>query len=144
MNKKLTINIIIVVIMVISIVSIYLYKTKSSKSEDVDVVKVENSTTKQLEQSLENNNITMVQFTTPTCINCKEMEPTMNTIYSKYGKKANVLVIDLMSELDLSKKYNIMYVPTQIFFDSKGKAVFRNVGKMSAEQIEQKLTELGV
>ncbi len=42
----------------------------------------------------------------------------------------------------LPRDYKVMLIPTLIFFDSKGKEVFRHVGAWGKEEIVAKLKEV--
>jgi hypothetical protein len=45
---------------------------------------------------------------------------------------------------DAGKPYGIEVIPTQIFFDSSGKELFRHIGFFSKDDILAKWKELGV
>ena len=53
-------------------------------------------------------------------------------------------MIDVYKYQNLARDYKVMLIPTLIFFDSKGKEVFRHVGAWGKEEIVAKLKEIGM
>jgi thioredoxin-related protein len=72
------------------------------------------------------------------------MRPVLKEISSQYSEKARVLVIDVYKFQKLAQEHKVMLIPTLVFFDPKGKEVFRNVGIMEKEKIVGKLKEIGM
>jgi thioredoxin 1 len=72
------------------------------------------------------------------------MRPILNEVGKEYAEKAKVLVIDVYKYQDLAKQYSITVIPTLVFFDSKGKEVFRHMGVLEKEKIIAKLKEMGM
>jgi thioredoxin 1 len=79
-----------------------------------------------------------------TCIPCKKMKPILEELEAEYKGRAIVKVIDLRYEPKEASKYKIRLIPTQIFFDAKGKEVFRHEGFMDKQSIKEKFAEMGV
>lgn len=75
---------------------------------------------------------------------CKMMEPILKKLEKKYQGRASILILDVDEYRSLSRKYRVMVIPTQVFFDSNGKEVYRHQGFMSEADIIAKLKELGV
>ena len=72
------------------------------------------------------------------------LAPILETLREKYKGKVNVIFIHVGQEPILASRYGIQAIPVQIFFDKTGKEVFRHVGFFPQEQIERKLSEMGV
>jgi len=85
----------------------------------------------------------LVDFGANSCIPCRQMRPILKEISSEYSEKAKILVIDIYKYQDLAKQNKIQLIPTLIFFDSKGKEVFRHIGAWDKENIVAKLKEIG-
>ena len=85
----------------------------------------------------------LVDFGANSCVPCRQMRPLLKEINSEYSGKARVLVIDIYKYQDLAKQHQIQLIPTLVFFDSKGKEVFRHVGAWGKEEIAAKLKEIG-
>ena len=56
----------------------------------------------------------------------------------------DVEFIDVWKKPEAAKPYKIKLIPTQIFYDAKGKERFRHQGFISKEDILTKWKELGV
>jgi thioredoxin 1 len=72
------------------------------------------------------------------------MRPILKELGKEYAGKASVLVIDVYKYQSLAGEYKVRLIPTLIFFDSKGKEIFRNMGAMQKEKIVEKLKEIGM
>ncbi len=86
----------------------------------------------------------LVDFGANSCIPCRQMRPILKELDKEYSGKTRVLVIDIYKNQNLAKEYKILVIPTLVFFDSKGKEVFRQVGVMEKEKIAAKLKEIGM
>jgi thioredoxin 1 len=97
----------------------------------------------ELAPSLENGRATMVDFGAGACKVCKELQPVIDATAERYRGKANIVYVDTGLYAAIAKQYRVSLIPTQIFFDSEGNEVFRNVGKISPEEIDRRLAEAG-
>lgn len=79
-----------------------------------------------------------------TCIPCKKMAPILEELAREYQGRAVVEVIDLRDKPGAAQEYGIKLIPTQVFFDTDGKEVWRHEGFLAKDQIVAKFTELGV
>jgi len=79
-----------------------------------------------------------------TCKACKMMLPILQELQKEYEGKAVIKIIDIRYDPKPAREYNIRLIPTQIFFDAKGKEIYRHEGFMDKASIEQKLEEIGV
>jgi len=78
------------------------------------------------------------------CIPCKLMRPILERLKKEYEGKMVVEIIDLQEDPEATRRYGISVIPTQIFYDSKGKELARHEGFIPAEDILAKWKELGV
>jgi len=85
-----------------------------------------------------------VDFGANSCIPCRQLRPILKEINKEYSGKASILVIDVYKYQDLARQYKIQLIPTLVFFDSKGKEVFRHVGVLDKDKIIAKLKEIGM
>ena len=88
--------------------------------------------------------VTMVDIGAKECIPCKMMIPTMAELEKEYKDRAAIVFIDVWVNRGAGQKYGIKLIPTQIFYDAKGKEMFRHEGVMQKEAIIAELTKLGV
>ena len=148
MNK--TIKIIIVAALVLVVTVVMWFKEKN-KEIVLDTQKTENSSPSQTD-SVSNETEAEVQEKLPKlidlgagkCIPCKMMAPILEEIKEEYNGKLDVIFIDVWENPEEAKKYKINLIPTQIFYDSAGKELFRHEGFYSKEDILEKYKELGI
>jgi len=88
--------------------------------------------------------VTMIDLGATECIPCKMMAPILAELKTRYAGKADILFIDVWKDPAQAKLYGIQTIPTQIFFDEKGKEVYRNIGFMDKQRIVDILSKLGV
>ncbi|MGB3478601.1 MAG: thioredoxin domain-containing protein [bacterium] len=97
-----------------------------------------------LNKALKRGQPVVADFGKGTCMPCKMMEPILKKLAEEYEGRASILILDVDEYRSLSRKYRVMMIPTQIFFDSDGKEVYRHQGFMSETDIIAKLKEMGV
>ncbi|MCP4354053.1 MAG: thioredoxin fold domain-containing protein [Proteobacteria bacterium] len=88
--------------------------------------------------------VTLVDLGAKKCIPCKMMAPILEKLGKSYKGKAAIAFIDVWENRAQANKYKIRSIPTQIFFDSSGKEIFRHVGFMSEKAIIRQLSKMGV
>jgi thioredoxin 1 len=104
----------------------------------------EMDTEEDLKQALTSGKPVLVDFGANSCVPCRQMRPILKEIGTEYSEKAKVVVIDVYKYQKLARDYKILMLPTLVFFDSKGKETFRNVGPLEKEKIIAKLKEIGM
>ena len=87
---------------------------------------------------------TVADFGARSCIPCKKMAPILAELDREYKGKANVLFTDVHEGKKLAETYRIQMIPTQIFFDAKGKEVKRHIGFMDKADIVKELQAAGL
>lgn len=88
-----------------------------------------------------NNKVVFVDFSASWCGPCKMMEPVIEEIEKEFSK-IEILKVDVDESPDVAQKYNIMSVPTFLFFD-QGKMIDRVSGAVPKDLLASKLKELG-
>jgi len=78
------------------------------------------------------------------CIPCKMMQPILADLRKEYAGKLQVDFVDVWKNPAEADRYGVQIIPTQIFFDSNGKEVFRHLGFFPKEEIVAKFKELGI
>jgi thioredoxin 1 len=104
----------------------------------------ESNTEEEFTKALQNGKPTLVDFGANSCQPCRLMRPVLKEIDKEYSTKAQILVLDVYKYQKLASEYKVVFIPTLVFFDSKGKEVFRHVGVLEKEQIISKLKEIGM
>jgi thioredoxin 1 len=88
--------------------------------------------------------VTMVDIGAKKCIPCKMMAPIMEELEKEYKDKAAIVFIDVWENPGAGEPFGIQLIPTQIFYDAKGKEMFRHEGFMEKAAIVAELEKLGV
>jgi len=88
--------------------------------------------------------VTMVDLGAKSCVPCKMMAPILKKLKRVYKDKAAIIFIDVSKNRKMSRRFRVRVIPTQIFFDEKGKEVYRHEGFMSKKAIEKQLKKMGV
>lgn len=86
----------------------------------------------------------LVDLGATKCIPCKMMAPVLEELKKEYAGSLEVVFIDVWENNQAAKNFGIQSIPTQIFYDAKGKEHFRHEGFISKEDILQKWKEYGV
>lgn len=86
----------------------------------------------------------LVDLGADKCIPCKLMAPILEELKKDYASHFEVQFIDVWKNPEAGKQYGIEIIPTQIFYDARGKELFRHTGFFGKEDILAKWKELGV
>lgn len=78
------------------------------------------------------------------CVPCKMMVPVLDELKKEYKGQLDVQFIDVWKNPDSAKKYKVQSIPTQIFFNAKGKEVYRHVGYFPKDDIIKAFNDHGV
>ena len=99
-------------------------------------------TSSQFEQEVLQSSLpVLVDFWAEWCGPCKMIGPHVEAIAADYEGKARVFKCDVDSEGEIAQKYNIMSIPTLLFFKG-GKVVDQVVGAVPKSTISAKLESL--
>ncbi|MBI4763277.1 MAG: thioredoxin fold domain-containing protein [Deltaproteobacteria bacterium] len=88
--------------------------------------------------------INLVDFWSDYCLPCKMMAPVLAKVEKNYQGKVAIVHVDIEKFPDQVKRFSIRVIPTQVFFDQKGKEVFRHEGFMSEKEIAAQFKKMGV
>lgn len=97
-----------------------------------------------VQQVLSSGKPAIIDLGARTCIPCKQMAPILESMANEYRGKASVLFIDVREDQAAAKKFRVQMIPTQIFFNSKGKEVKRHIGFMGKPDIVKELKAAGL
>jgi len=86
----------------------------------------------------------LVDLGAQKCIPCKMMAPVLKELARAYKGKLTVEFVDVWKNRPAVGKYKIKSIPTQIFYDRKGKEFYRHEGFISKEDILAKFKEQGI
>ena len=97
-----------------------------------------------VDQARSSGKPSLIDFGSTGCRPCDMLAPILEILKTKYAGKVNVLFVHVGQEQILAARCGISSIPMQFFYDKDGKEVFRHVGFWPQDQIEKKLTEMGV
>ncbi|MEW6757741.1 MAG: thioredoxin family protein [Acidobacteriota bacterium] len=86
----------------------------------------------------------MVDLGKKWCIPCKKMVAVLQEAELRYRGKAVIEFIDLDEKPEAAARYQVMMIPTQIFYSADGKEVERHMGYLSFEEVEKIFEKMGV
>lgn len=95
-------------------------------------------------QALSSGKPAVIDLGARHCIPCKKMAPILESLSVEFRGRASVMFIDVREDPAAAGKFRIQLIPTQIFFDAKGKEVKRHLGFMEKSEIVKELKALGV
>ena len=101
------------------------------------------NTDKELKKALKSGQPVLVDFGSNKCIPCRQLRPVLKDVAKEFSGKANVLIIDVFQYQALARQHRINLIPTLVFFDAKGKEIFRRAGVWDKASIARKLKEAG-
>jgi thioredoxin 1 len=99
-----------------------------------------------LEKALASGKPTLADFGSTTCIPCKTMKAILEELDPQYGDKVNIVIVLVNDDAnqEIIAHYQIMTIPTQIFFNATGKVVAGHVGAMEKEDIIAQFRKMGI
>jgi thioredoxin 1 len=130
----------------------FIGELRSSAKVEIDQIRLEkiaakppeSNTEDEFKKAIVSGKPLLVDFGANSCAPCRQLRPVLKEIAKEHTGKANILVIDVYKYQNLAREYKIQLIPTLVFFDVKGKEVFRNVGILEKEKIAAKLKEIGM
>ena len=75
---------------------------------------------------------------------CDMVSPILIELGEKYKRQIEVLIISLRKERILADRHGVQTIPDLIFFDRKGREIFRHVGFLPERTIEERLKQFGL
>ncbi len=85
--------------------------------------------------------VSVVDFSATWCGPCQALKPTIESLANDYSGKVNIGKVDIDQNPGLAAKFNVMSVPTLLFFKG-GEAVDSLVGVNPKEVIQGKIQSL--
>lgn len=85
--------------------------------------------------------VVLVDFAATWCPPCKMLAPIIAQVSGEVAGKAKVLSLDVDESRNTAAKFNVMNVPTMIFFKG-GKEAARIVGLVPRERIVEQINAL--
>ncbi|MDP8236477.1 MAG: thioredoxin family protein [Candidatus Erginobacter occultus] len=87
---------------------------------------------------------TLIDLGADRCVPCIKMASILEGLKEEYRGKLEVIFIDVWQDRTAGQQYGIRLIPTQIFFDARGKELGRHEGFIGQEDILNTFRRLGV
>jgi thioredoxin 1 len=85
----------------------------------------------------------MWDYGSEKCIPCKEMEKILTPMIDEYAGRVDIRIVNVYEEQEAAKQAGIQIIPTQVFYDTDGKELFRHVGAYPRDSIVARFKEYG-
>ena len=82
--------------------------------------------------------IVLIDFFADWCMPCRVMSPVIDEIEKKFEGKVKFGKVNVEENQELSQKFNVSSIPNFVLLKD-GEIVEQFVGRMSAEELEEKL-----
>ncbi|MHC4396475.1 MAG: thioredoxin family protein [Planctomycetota bacterium] len=86
----------------------------------------------------------MLQLGSQGCPPCRQMTPILDELKAEYEGKFLIKYIDVWKNTAAGAEYGVKKIPTQIFYNSQGRELFRHVGFYSKKDILSTWKKVGV
>jgi len=93
------------------------------------------------EKTLKENKLVLVDFFAQWCGPCKMLAPIIDELSEEYKDKIKIVKVDVDEAQEAAKKFEIMSIPTLIFFDNGG-VKDSLMGLVSKDILKGKIEEL--
>ncbi|MBS9784068.1 thioredoxin [Candidatus Gracilibacteria bacterium] len=95
-------------------------------------------TTQTFQETLDKNDLVLLDFWAPWCGPCKAMLPRLDELTEKVAGKALIAKCNVDDNPDLAQQYGVRSIPTILLF-KKGEAVESFVGVQEVSTLEEKI-----
>lgn len=86
----------------------------------------------------------MIEFGSTGCIPCDMMQPILEKLRKKFPDKLNVVFVHVGENQMLGARFGIRVIPVQVFYDAKGKEIFRHQGFFAEADVLKQLKNMGL
>jgi thioredoxin 1 len=90
---------------------------------------------------LQSENPVMVDFWAAWCVPCRMIAPIVERLAEKYAGRLKVAKLDVDSNQELAIRYQVMSIPTLLFFKN-GQVVDRIIGAVGEQEIVRRIEAL--
>lgn len=131
--KEKTIKLLVVIGIISLIIGVYFFKTNENKNINIGENQIETMSQEEIDFSMEivNGDLNIerltsygvpviIDFGAGYCQPCKDFEPTLHTLKEQYGDSIIIKLVDIEEYEDIAIEYEIMTIPTQLFYNSDG------------------------
>lgn len=93
-----------------------------------------------LNDIINSNQLTLVDFFATWCGPCKQMHPTLEQLKADMGERLRIIKIDVDKNNELAMAYRVQAVPTLMLFRS-GQVLWRQSGAMGLASLKSVIND---
>lgn len=97
-----------------------------------------------LNKAKKEGKVVMLELGSVGCIPCEQMKPVMKRLSVNYGRKLEVVFIDVKKDGDAARRFGVYMIPVQVFIDLNGREFYRHIGYFPYEEIVPVLKIAGI
>jgi thiol-disulfide isomerase/thioredoxin len=86
----------------------------------------------------------LLQLGSHGCPPCRQMTPILDELRADCTDKFQIEYIDVWKYPTEGRKYGVTKIPTQVFYDTQGRELYRHIGFLSKKEILDTWKKLGV
>ena len=136
----------VLIVLVAAVIALFAAKgvKTESASEDYSSNAPASQTASLIEEAKQKGQPAWLLFHSTTCQSCIEMEAVYNAVKPEFEGKVAFININVNdpAEQELCNQYQIQYIPTTYFLNSKGEKTFNYVGVIQQDEMRAKLKAL--
>ncbi len=91
-----------------------------------------------LNEELGQDTLVILEFHSPHCTHCKALAPALERLESRYREEVQIISVDTLESADVAARYNVMSVPTLLFFRA-GQLKDKVIGNTYEVIVEEKI-----
>ncbi len=85
----------------------------------------------------------LVELGSDSCANCLAMQQVLAELRSRHAGRLEVVSINLLRYPEQTQVWQVKFIPTQVFLDGQGRELFRHVGYLPRQAVEERFAALG-
>lgn len=88
--------------------------------------------------------LVMLEVESVDCVPCQKMKPVIEKLRTTYKGRLEVVFVDFQKDRDISWRFGVVVIPTQVFLDRNGREFHRHNGFYDYWEIFDVLKEGGL
>ena len=85
----------------------------------------------------------LVELGSDSCANCIAMQQVLAELQARHAGRLEVVAINLLQHPEQTQVWRVKFIPTQVFLDGQGRELFRHVGYLPRQAVEERFAALG-
>lgn len=85
----------------------------------------------------------LVELGSDSCANCIAMQQVLAELRARHSDHLEVVSINLLRYPEQTQVWRVKFIPTQVLLDGQGQELYRHVGYLSRQAVEERFQALG-